>query len=216
MSEDDTLDELGVLNGTTSLCHDFDQVKVHIFTVNVGNMKNRFDRQICVLVLAAGNDLGAEGSLGAISQVLEVVLLDVYLLGDLLKSLDSDVACVFESISYLQGVDTLVEELLGLLEDGSSEHDYTSGTITDFVVLGGTQLNQKPGSLVVDLHLFQNGSSIVGDDDLTIWGHKHLVHALGSKRCLEEGGNGSCSKNVDLKRIGYQLTNHLPYGLRDP
>jgi len=51
---------------------------------------------------------------------------------------------------------------------------------------------------MMDLHLLENSGSIIGDDNLTIWGDEHLVHTLWSKGCLEEGGNGSSGQDVDL------------------
>lgn len=48
------------------------------------------------------------------------------------------------------------------------------------------------------LHLLEDGGTIVGDDDLAVGTDEHLVHTLGSKRCLEETGNGSSSQDIDL------------------
>jgi len=70
---------------------------------------------------------------------------------DLLDSLDSDLTSLIETISNLEGVDTLLKELLGLLEDSSSQNDNTGGTITDFIVLRGGKLGQKFGGLMVNL-----------------------------------------------------------------
>lgn len=48
------------------------------------------------------------------------------------------------------------------------------------------------------LHLLEDGGTIVGDDDLAVGTDEHLVHTLGSKRCLEETGDGSCCQDIDL------------------
>ena len=66
-------------------------------------------------------------------------------------SCDGDVTSALKSIGNLQWVDTLVEELLSLLEDGTSKDDNTGSTITNFVVLGGREFCEKFGGLMVDL-----------------------------------------------------------------
>ena len=80
-----------------------------------------------------------------------VVLGDVDLLLDFVKLVHGDVAGLLEAVSDLQRVDTLVEELLGLLEDGAGEHDDSGGSISDFVVLRCGQLDQQLGGLVMNL-----------------------------------------------------------------
>ena len=80
-----------------------------------------------------------------------VVFEDIKLLLDLINLTDGDLASLVEAVGNLEWVDTLLQKFLGLLEDSTSEHDDTSGTITDFVVLRSGQLSQKPGSLMVDL-----------------------------------------------------------------
>jgi len=112
--DDDTLDELGVLNGTTGLGDDLDQIEVDILTVKVGNVEHRLDSEVCEVILALADDLGAESSGGALAEVAEVILLDVDGLGDLLNLLDSNFTSLLETISDLEGVDALVEEFLSL------------------------------------------------------------------------------------------------------
>jgi len=112
--DDDTLDELGVLNGTTGLGDDLDQIEVDILTVKVGNVEHRLDSEVCEVILALADDLGAESSGGALAEVAEVILLDVNGLGDLLNLLDSNFTGLLETISDLEGVDALVEEFLSL------------------------------------------------------------------------------------------------------
>ena len=151
-----------------------------------------------------------------------VVLVDIELLLDLINGVDSDVTGSLEAIRNLERVDALFQKFLGLLEDGTSEHDNTSGAVTNLVVLRGGQLGQKPGSLMVDLfkhnttqhkrpavckkdsstylHLLEDSGTVVGDDNLTVRGHKHLVHALGAEGSLHHGGNSAGSHNVDLDR----------------
>ena len=64
---------------------------------------------------------------------------------------DGDLTSLIEAVSNLEWVDALLKEFLGLLKDGSSKHNDTSGAVTDLVVLRSGKLSQKSGSLVMDL-----------------------------------------------------------------
>ena len=68
---------------------------------------------------------------------------------------------------------------------------------------------------MMDLHLLENGGTIISDDNLTIWGDEHLVHTLWSEGGLEEGGNGSSSQDVDLIKVSMMIE-YLPCELRVP
>ena len=68
---------------------------------------------------------------------------------------------------------------------------------------------------MMDLHLLEDGGTIISDDNLTIWGDEHLVHTLWSEGGLEEGGNCSSSQDVDLTNVDMTI-NNLPCGLRVP
>lgn len=127
-----------------------------------------------------------------------VILGDVNLLLDLSEFLDSDVTSLFETISDLKWVNTFIQKSLGLLKDGTSEDNNTSGSVADLVILRGRQLDKESGGLVMNFHLLQDSGTIVGDDDFTIRTDKHLVHTLWAEGCLEETGNGSCGQDIDL------------------
>ena len=58
------------------------------------------------------------------------------------------------------------------------------------------------------LHFFKDGGSIVGDDNFAIGGHEHLVHALGTERGLQEGGNGAGSHDVNLQATQNENVSH--------
>jgi hypothetical protein len=87
------------------------------------------------MVLALADDLGAESSDGTLAEELVIVLLNVNLLLDLINTLDSNIASLFEAVSNLQGVNTLVKKFLSLIKEGSSKNDNTSGSITDLIIL---------------------------------------------------------------------------------
>ena len=104
------------------------------------------------MVLALAYNLGSKSGLGALPQVLIIVLYHIHLLLDRVKFLYSNIACFLKAISYLQWVNALVKQLLRLLENSSSEYDDASGTVADFVVLGGRELYEQSSGLVVDLN----------------------------------------------------------------
>lgn len=45
-------------------------------------------------------------------------------------------------------------------------------------------------------HLLNNGGAVVGDRDIAIGGHKHLVHALGAERGAQGVSHGLGRKNI--------------------
>ena len=149
--ENDTLDEAGIFERTTSLGDDFDKVEVDITSLQVGNVEHGLESEVSVVFLALADDLGAEGSSGARSQLSVLVLEDIELLLDLLDSTDGNVTSSLETISNFKGVDASIQKFLGLLEDSTGEDDDTSGAITDFIILGRGKLSQKTSGLMMDL-----------------------------------------------------------------
>jgi hypothetical protein len=87
------------------------------------------------VVLAFAHNLGAQSSDSALAEEFVVVLLDVDLFLDLINAFNSDVAGLLEAISDLEGVNTLVQEFLGLIQEGTGEHNNTCGAITDLIIL---------------------------------------------------------------------------------
>ena len=148
--------------------------------------------------LALRHNLGSEGGHCALSEVLVIILKDVEWLLDLIELLDSDVTSGLKTIGNLKWVNTFVEKLLRLLKDSTSQNNNTCGSISNFVILGGRELDEESSGLMMNFHLFKDSGSVISNDDFSIWGDKHLVHTLWSERSLEETGNSSGSENVDL------------------
>ena len=179
--DDDALDEAGVLDGAASLGNDLDQVEVDITTIQIGDVEDGAHSEVSVVLLALADDLGAEGGLGALSQLRVVVLEDVELLLDFIDSADSDVTGLLETIGDFEWVDALLQKFLSLLEDGASENDNTGGSVTDLVVLRGAELGQETGSLVMNLHLLKDGCTIIGDDDLSVRAEESKEHMVSTR-----------------------------------
>ena len=51
------------------------------------------------------------------------------------------------------------------------------------------------------LHLFKDCSTVISDNDFSIWTDKHLVHSFWSQWCLQEACNCSSGKNVNLLSV---------------
>lgn len=81
-----------------------------------------------------------------------VVFVDVDLSCDALDLGNRDFASLVKSVRNFEGVDALVEELLGLVEDSTGKDDNTGGSVTDLVVLGRGKLGKEFGGLVMDLY----------------------------------------------------------------
>ena len=64
-----------------------------------------------------------------------IVLEDVELLLDLLDPTDGNVAGSLETIGDFERVDAPLQQLLGLLEDGTGEDDHTGRAVSDLIVL---------------------------------------------------------------------------------
>jgi hypothetical protein len=71
-----------------------------------------------------------------------VVLLDVDFFLNVFDSLNCDIASLLESISNLEWMNALIEELLSLLKESTSEDYDSSSSITDFVILRLRELDQ--------------------------------------------------------------------------
>ena len=62
------------------------------------------------------------------------------------------------------------------LQQSSSKDNNTSSTVTNLVILALRQLNEKLGSLMLDLHVLHDGGAIVCDANITILTDQHFVH----------------------------------------
>ena len=62
----DALNELRVLDSSTSLGDDLDEIKVDILPLEVGDMEHGLDSKLCEVVLTLAYNLGSEGRRGAL------------------------------------------------------------------------------------------------------------------------------------------------------
>ena len=133
--KNDTLDELRILESSTSLGDDFNEIEVDIFSLQISNSEDGLHGQVGEMLLALRYNLRSESGHGALPEVLVIILEDVKRLLNLIELFDGDITSCFKTISDLKWVKTFIEKLLGLIENGSSQYDNTGRSITNFVIL---------------------------------------------------------------------------------
>ena len=84
----------------------------------------------------------------------------------------------------------------GFLQEFACDNDGRGGSVSDFVVLGLCDLNHHLCCRVLDIHLFEDGNAIVGDDNIADGVDEHLVHALWTKGSSDCTCNCLCCSNV--------------------
>lgn len=119
--DDDTVDELSVLEGTSDLSVDLDELKVDVLTLEVGDREDSVDGNLGELVAGEGDDLGAKRGLGSLQEVGGVVLAEGNSVGDAVKLFDSDLTRLLVTVGDADGVDTAVEEGEGRGEESTGE-----------------------------------------------------------------------------------------------
>lgn len=87
---EDTVDESGVLETSSSLSGDLDEIEVDVPSLEVSDGEDGIDGDSGQLALVLIDDLGSEGDHGSLDQSLVVILIDIDLLRDLSESINGD------------------------------------------------------------------------------------------------------------------------------
>ena len=169
------LDDLGVVDRAADLLLDLDVVGVD-GPVLVGNHRDRLDREVAEHILCGLCSLSGHRGLGDLLEHRDVPWLDSDrdLLQDLLGLLGRHAVPVGDH----GRVDVLLEEVFRTLQEFSGDNDRGGRPVADFVVLGLRDLDHHLCGRVLDVHLFQDGHAVVGDDDIADRVDEHLVHSL--------------------------------------
>ena len=182
LAEADALDEERVSDGATSDLLDTDIFLVEI----VGEVHDGIDNHVAEEVLVAGDNLGVKGSHSALLK--QVTLLSFVLISNLNGNLPdagkAKVHSVTVALDNNGGVHAFLNELLGLLQEFASGEDDRGGAISDFVVLGASDIDESLGGGVHDVEETDKGGAIVGDSH-TATVVDELVHAAGTYRTFE-------------------------------
>ena len=94
------------------------------------------------------------------------------------------------------GVDVGVDQVEGLLEKFSGDDDGGGGSVSDLLVLGLCDLHEHLGRGVLDVHLLEDGHTVVGNDDVADGVDEHLVHSPRSEAAPYGIGDGPCRGDV--------------------
>ena len=149
------------------------------------------DDHVGEVLLRVVDLLGDHGGLG--DELQHVVVVDGDLLGDVLEDLLGLVVGEPVSAGDDGGVDVGVDQVGGLLEELAGEDDAGGGSVPDLGILGLGDLDEHLGSGVLDVHLLQDGHTVVGDDDVADGVDEHLVHSPGAEAapdCVGDGPGG--------------------------
>ena len=134
---DNTFDKLWIFDCSASFCNNFDQIKVDISSVQISNFEDSFDSEISIVLLAFADNFWTKCGSSTLSEIFVIIFWDINLFLNVIDFLHSDITSALKSISNFECVDTLIEEFLCLLEDGSSKYNNTGSSVTNFIVLWG-------------------------------------------------------------------------------
>jgi hypothetical protein len=197
--EQEAVDDLGVLDAAARLLREADVVGL--------------DRDVAVLFVGDGADrLHGDGSQRVevtarqlarhrrASDLLEdLVVVDVDLGREVVEDLLGALGGQVEPARDQRGVD-VVEQVLGLVEELTGEHDAAGRTVANLLLEALGDLDHHLGRGVLDVDLVEDGDAIVRDDDVTHRVDEHLVHPSGTER----GANGvaDSSGSLDVVALG--------------
>jgi len=99
-------------------------------------------------------------------------------------------------------------EVLSLLHQSPAEDNHSSGAVTDLVILGLGELDHEFRDLVINIHLFEDGCSVIGDGDVTILRHHELVQSLGAQAGLQDLTDRLGRDDVRLDGLGSSHSVH--------
>lgn len=204
--DNDTLDQDGILESTTDLAVDLDQLEVDVLALQVGDRQDGVDGHVGELVVCLGHNLTSQTRVRDLEEVLCVGGAELDNVGYPVELRHCNVASLVVTVCDTDGVDSLVDQLRSLLEQGTGQHDNTSGSVTNLVILRLGQLDQQLCYVIRDLHLLQDGGAIVGDCDIAVGGDENLVETARTEGSLDKVGDGAGGEDVRLDSFVAVLT----------
>jgi len=113
------------------------------------------------------NDLAGHAGLGSVDKAItaQSIDLDGHLVSDEVASFPGSHSV---SCNNGGGVDLVLDQLVGPLQELSGNNDDRGGAITDLLILLLSQLDQNASSWMLHLQHVQNGGAVVGDGDILI------------------------------------------------
>jgi hypothetical protein len=161
--ENETTDKFGLGGHLVLHVHDLDHVQVKRLVGSLDGLDG-IDDNFGQGVSEIGVNFGVEGGGGYFQkEVAGNFLLDL----EIFEESEDFTLGQFDTIDNNAGVDTFSEVSLSLSHELSSEEDVGGSTITSDVILSGSCTTDHSGSRVLDLHLVEEDSSVLGELDLT-------------------------------------------------
>lgn len=108
---------------------------VQYLAFDVGNRENGIDSDLGHLSLETVDNFGTQSSGSGHDQRLEVGLRELNTISNLCQMCYSDITRFLITTSNSDRVNALLQQLLRLLKQRTSQHYYTSGTITNLIIL---------------------------------------------------------------------------------
>jgi len=200
VNEAEAINKLRLIDGTAELLADVNVAQVDVNgRVLVNALHHSVDSHRGEEGVVMGDDLGGERGDSVLDKSLAVVEIDW--LGHLIDDLHSLLVGDLETIRDGSRVETLTHELSASLEKSASHDDNGGGTVTSLNVLGLGDFDEHSRGGVDDLHLLEDSGTIVGDEDLTLGGLDHFVHATGAERSPDDISDGLGGDDVGLADI---------------
>ena len=161
--EDETADEARLSGHLVLHVHDLDHMEINTVVSHDGldGINADFGKRVG----DGGVDLGVEGSAGDLHEHVtrKIGLLD----SEGIEESEALALGLLEAVSDDTGVDTLAEVALSLTHELTNEEDVGGGAVADDIILGGSGTADHGGGGVLDLHLVEENTAILGKFDLS-------------------------------------------------
>lgn len=201
--EDETLNELGLVGHLVLHVHKLDHVQVDGL-VGLGNAVDGIDDNFAEGVGELGQDFGVQGGTGNLDKHIAVDL-DLVLEG--VKETEGLSLSEFHTVNEDTGVHSFTEVALGLAHKLTNEEHVGGGTVTDNIILSSGSTADHGSSRVLDLHLVEQNSAVLGQLNLASASDEHLNGTLGTKVGLED--LLEALSGVDVNAEGSCLTDNI-------
>jgi hypothetical protein len=175
--EADTVDELGVSGRSSGNFLNTDILLVVVTINGLDGINNHLSEEFSI----AGDNLGVKRGHGASLEDLSLFngVFGVHLDRDLSDAFTAEGLSFSVTLDNNLRVHALFDELLGLLEELTSGKDDRGGTISDFVILRLSDIDESLGGGVDNVEESDKSGTIIGDSDRAS-GVDKFIHTTGS------------------------------------